>query len=125
MQMNVTESPKINTLHKTATKLTQDIQRLNEAKTAAAMQRAMAKVALDFKLVKSVVDEVLMNNEVPHGTTDEEHAKSTVDNPVQFVHKFLDKNPSLTRKVAIDKLRAKGVNVSTARTQYHKWKNNK
>ncbi|QWY83370.1 hypothetical protein [Rhizobium phage RHph_X3_2] len=123
MQANVANPQRINALHKTVSKLSQDIKRLDESKTAAAMQRAMTKVATDFKLVKAIVDEVLMNNEAPHDNAEADHEKSTVEHPVQFVHKFLDKNPTLSRKAAIDKLRAKGVNISTARTQYHKWKN--
>lgn len=126
MQANVTiqNSPTINKLHKTASKLQQDINRLNEAKTAAAMQKAMARVAADFTMVKAITEEVLMKNEAPHADGEAEHVASTVEHPVQFVHKFLDKNPTLARKDAIAKLQAKGVNVSTARTQYHKWKNN-
>lgn len=47
--------------------------------------------------------------------------KSTVESPVQYVHSFLDRNPEMTRKEAVTALQAKGVNFSTARTQYQRW----
>lgn len=105
-------------LNKTLSRLANDARKLSESKTAATLQKALARVTEDYKLVKSQVEQVLMNDEVPH----DEAPKSTVKQPVQFVHKYLDRNPTLSRKEAIDRLRAKGVNVSTARTQYHKWK---
>lgn len=47
--------------------------------------------------------------------------KSTIEKPVDFVHSFLDENPTMKRKEAIAALVGMGVNYSTARTQYQKW----
>lgn len=47
--------------------------------------------------------------------------KSSVVKPVEYVHTFLDANPSLTRKAAVQALVEAGINYSTARTQYQRW----
>lgn len=47
--------------------------------------------------------------------------KSSVVKPVEFVHGFLDANPGLSRKAAVQALVEAGVNYSTARTQYQRW----
>lgn len=50
------------------------------------------------------------------------HGHSKIENPVAFVHGFLDANPGLTRKQAVVTLvQVHGVNYSTARTQFQKW----
>jgi hypothetical protein len=49
------------------------------------------------------------------------YGESTVEKPVEFVHAFLSENPNLTRKQAVIALQGKGINYSTARTQYQKW----
>lgn len=47
---------------------------------------------------------------------------SKIENPVAFVHGFLDANPNMTRKQAVSALvSVHGVNYSTARTQFQKW----
>jgi hypothetical protein len=46
---------------------------------------------------------------------------SRIENPFNVVHSFLDANPNLKRKNAIAALVDKGVNFSTARTQYQRW----
>lgn len=47
---------------------------------------------------------------------------SKIENPVAFVHGFLDANPNMTRKQAVAALvSVHGVNYSTARTQFQKW----
>jgi len=51
--------------------------------------------------------------------------KSKIEKPVDFVHAFLDANPDMKRKEAVAALIAKGVNYSTARTQYQRWFSNK
>ncbi len=47
--------------------------------------------------------------------------RSRIMKPVDFVHSFLDANPDLPRKAAVQKLVEAGVNYSTARTQYQRW----
>lgn len=49
------------------------------------------------------------------------YVKSTIENPVQFVHSFLDSNPDMKRKAAVATLVEQGINFSTARTQYQRW----
>lgn len=49
------------------------------------------------------------------------YVKSAIENPVQFVHSFLDANPGMKRKAAVAALVEQGVNFSTARTQYQRW----
>lgn len=50
------------------------------------------------------------------------HGHSKIENPVAFVHGFLDAHPNLTRKQAVVTLvQVHGVNYSTARTQFQKW----
>ena len=47
---------------------------------------------------------------------------SRVEKPFNVVHSFLDANGAdMSRKEAIAALVAKGVNFSTARTQYQRW----
>lgn len=47
--------------------------------------------------------------------------RSAILKPLEFIHKFLDDNPHLTRKQAVSELVGKGINYSTARTQYQRW----
>jgi hypothetical protein len=47
--------------------------------------------------------------------------KSAIDNPVKFIHDFLNAHPDLKRKQAIFELTSRGINFSTARTQYQRW----
>lgn len=48
--------------------------------------------------------------------------KSAIENPVKFIHAYLDENPDLKRKQAVFDLTSKfGINFSTARTQYQRW----
>lgn len=53
------------------------------------------------------------------------HAKSQVEKPFNFIHSFLDENPTMKRKDAVAALVEKGVNFYTARTQYQRWFTNK
>lgn len=48
------------------------------------------------------------------------NTRSTIMKPVEFVHAFLDANPELTRKAAVHALVEKGINYSTARTQFQR-----
>lgn len=47
--------------------------------------------------------------------------KSSLDNPVKFIHDWLNENPDVKRKQAVTTLVGLGVNYSTARTQYQRW----
>lgn len=47
--------------------------------------------------------------------------KSSLDNPVKFIHDWLNENPDVKRKQAVTTLVGFGVNYSTARTQYQRW----
>lgn len=49
------------------------------------------------------------------------YTRSTVLNPVRMIHDYLDANPGMGRKAAVQALVAQGVNYSTARTQYQRW----
>jgi hypothetical protein len=52
----------------------------------------------------------------------EHSSPSEVTGPVAFVHSWLaDNGRNVTRKQAIASLVSKGVNYSTARTQYQRW----
>lgn len=48
-------------------------------------------------------------------------SKSAIDTPVKFIHDFLNAHPDLKRKAAIYELTSRGINFSTARTQYQRW----
>lgn len=98
--------------------LEKDTAKLREPRTVAGMRKALAKVVEDVKQVENLVGEVEISTEEVRVV---EPNQSTIAKPVQFVHKFLDNNPTLGRKEAIEHLSRKGVNYSTARTQYQKW----
>lgn len=56
---------------------------------------------------------------MPHGVP------STIESPVAFVHAFLNENPNMKRKAAVNALVTRGINFSTARTQYQRWSANR
>lgn len=47
--------------------------------------------------------------------------KSSLENPVKFIHDWLNENPDVKRKQAVTTLVECGVNYATARTQYQRW----
>lgn len=47
--------------------------------------------------------------------------KSGIENPVKFIHAWLDENNDVGRKVAVATLVGLGVAYATARTQYQRW----
>ena len=47
--------------------------------------------------------------------------RSTRMSPVAYVHEFLSSHATMKRKEAIFALTQKGINYSTARTQYQRW----
>lgn len=49
------------------------------------------------------------------------YEKSSVESPVAYIHAFLDANPDMGRKAAVVELVGRGINYSTARTQYQRW----
>lgn len=49
------------------------------------------------------------------------YGKSSIESPCEFVHQFCNEHAELTRKQAIAALMERGINYSTARTQYQKW----
>lgn len=79
-----------------------------------------AEPEVEVAPVAEVVAEVVAEK-LPSYKVAANHAKSTIEKPVDFVHAFLDENPDLGRKASVIALQRAGVNFSTARTQYQKW----
>lgn len=49
-------------------------------------------------------------------------AKSTIEKPVDFVWTFVRENPDMPRKLVIETLVRKGLNINMVTTQYHRCK---
>lgn len=103
-------------------KLARHAKDLNAVKTPAELQKTIETVFADMNEVRETVDGIagVVEHHANDNTADESQP-STVKKPVEVVRKFLARNPNMSRKNAIEKLYAKGVNRATARTQYHKF----
>lgn len=68
------------------------------------------------------VAEIAKTEKLPAYKVLAHYGKSKIEEPVKFIHGFLDANPTLTRKQAVSALcKVHGINYSTARTQFQKW----
>lgn len=120
IKTSMVKGNRVATLTRKVDQLAKHTAKLNEMRTQATFRKAMNTIIDDVTKVANLLDQVAEDAGVK-APVSTEPTRSKVAAPVEFVKKYLDQHPDMSRKDAINALAKKGVNFATARTQYQRW----